>query len=196
MDNTPALPPLVFNRSFIQTFLLEKPPCFALGLLEEDGKQCGVFALSLASPLPEAVSSQGFNFGHNLIGTHQFEVIHLSFEVYGFQTYHALINPNNPTVQVVLRQMIETGDYFFLALNQDHDGAILFRSDLGSNTMSYLTENYERLQQSTTTDEQYLQANIAFLKDLHPDGPLLRWVCGDTLDYLDLTTDRLEMRQT
>ena len=34
-------------------------------------------------------------FGHSLLGTAAYEVIHFAFMFYGFVTYNVLINPNN-----------------------------------------------------------------------------------------------------
>ena len=112
------LPTLTVNRSFMQAFIAAETPCFALGLVEESGRPCGLIALRPDQEIPAAVTDGGFNFGHSLLGTAAFEVIHFAFEFYGFATYNVLINPNNSLVQAVLEHMIDDGDYFFFSLEE------------------------------------------------------------------------------
>jgi hypothetical protein len=45
----------------------------------------------------------------------------------------------------------------------------------------------------TTTEAQYHRALTSFADNPEPEGILLHWVCRDNIDYLDLTTDRLEL---
>ena len=46
---------------------------------------------------------------------------------------------------------------------------------------------------ATTTEDQYRRAVEAFSRRPDPPGLVLNWVCRDELDYLDLTTDRLDL---
>jgi hypothetical protein len=48
-----------------------------------------------AEVIPPEISGLGFNFGHALLGTTEFEVIQFVFHFYGFETYNNLVNPNN-----------------------------------------------------------------------------------------------------
>jgi hypothetical protein len=48
-----------------------------------------------AEVIPPEISGLGFNFGHALLGTTEFEVIQFVFHFYGFETYNMLVNPNN-----------------------------------------------------------------------------------------------------
>ena len=57
----------------------------------------------------------GFRFGHSLLGTREYEVLHFAFAFYGFEAYNVLVNPNNPLVQTVLTTMVDSRDYFFLS---------------------------------------------------------------------------------
>jgi hypothetical protein len=61
-------------------------------------------------------------------------VVHFVFEFYGFATYSVLINPNDIVARLVLNTMIETGDYFFFALDSDR-GTTAFRSDIAPNNL-------------------------------------------------------------
>jgi hypothetical protein len=69
-------------------------------------------ALRPAEVIPPEISGLGFNFGHALLGTTEFEVIQFVFHFYGFETYNMLVNPNNRLVKKVLMRMVESGDCF------------------------------------------------------------------------------------
>ncbi len=195
-SNPPDLPSLTVNRSFIEEFIAAQKPCCALGLTEVQNRQCAFIALRTETAIPYHVTDDGFSLGHTLIGNSKFEVIHFGFEFYNFQTYNVLINPNNPIAKIVLRSMIESGDYFFFTLDESNGSVTAFRSEIGNDTLLYLTKNWGRIQQSTTTTNQYLEALIHFVQDPIVPGPLLHWVCKDNINYLDLTQDRLEMKPT
>ena len=89
----PFLPKLTMNGQFIRDFIAAESPCFALGLVEERKQQCGFLALRPAGVIPPEISGLGFNFGHALLGTTEFEVIQFVFHFYGFETYNMLVNP-------------------------------------------------------------------------------------------------------
>jgi len=90
----------------------------------------------------------------------------------------------------VLSTMVETGDYFFFALDSDR-GATAFRSEIGAGNLAGLKTNMSRIQGSTTTDAQYRKAVSQFERRPEPPGTLLNWVCRDKTEYLDLAQDRL-----
>ena len=185
------LPVLTVNRSFLYEFMDAETPCAALGLVEENGRQSGLVALHLNEDVPPEVMARGVRFGHSLLGGDAFEVIHFAFEFYGFRTWNLLINPNNPLVQAVLQRMLEDEDYFFFTLSTD-GRATTFRSQVGQDLL-YVKANLPRLQASTTTETQYDLACLSFAGDPRPPGALLNWVCRDKTEYLDLSTDRLEL---
>jgi len=188
----PVRPALVVNRLFMQEFLAAEPPCFALGMVEERQRLCGMLALRLDQEMPAAIADGGFEFGHALFGNTTFAVLHLVFAFLGFQTYNVLINPNNPLVQAVLRTMLDDGDYFFFALNaQGHVTA--FRAGIGVEGLAVMRANRVRLQQATTTGEHYQQALTSFAAHPDPAGILLQWVCRDTVASVDLTTNRMAL---
>ena len=187
------LPTLTVNRSFMSAFIAAEAPCFAMGLVEEQGRPCGLLAMRPEAAIPDDVSDGGFNFGHPLYGGRAFEVIHFGFEFYGFGTYNVLVNPNNPLVQSVLERMIEDEDYFFFALDaRGHVTA--FRAEIGQDRLSQVKANLARIQGSGTTALQYDLAVSAFAEQPQPPGIMLNWVCWDRLDYLDLRHDRLDLK--
>ena len=186
------LPRLTVNRRFMSEFIAADPPCFALGMVEERQRQYGLLALRPGKIIPPEITNAGFRFGHSLLGTSRYEVIHFAFEFYGFETYNVLVNPNNPLVQTVLTTMVESGDYFFFELNAN-GSVTTFRSEIGQDNLAGLTANLARIRRSTTTEAQYRKAVAAFEKNPQPAGVMLQWVCQDDVEYLDLTKDRLEL---
>jgi len=84
----PFLPRLTMNGQFIRDFIAAESPCFALGLVEERKRQCGFLALRPDEVIPPEIFAVGFNFGHALLGTAEFEVIQFVFQFYGFETYN------------------------------------------------------------------------------------------------------------
>ncbi len=117
--------------------------------------------------------------------------MHLVFEFYGFATYHALLNPSHCLTMTVLNAMVQSGDYFFFALDS-RQSTTAFRSELGEGNLQSLQDYLPRLRHSTTTDAQYERAVSSFRKTPEPPGPLLRWVCRNS-EHLNLTKDRLEL---
>src|SRR5712692_12024377 len=80
----------------------------------------------------------------------------------------------------------------FFALNaQGHVTA--FRADIGSDGLAILRANRARLQQATTTEEQYQQALTSFAAHPDPAGILLQWVCRENVASVDLTTNRMTL---
>jgi len=184
------LPKLTVNRRFMSEFIAEDTPCLALGLVEVEDKQCALVALRLEEAIPRDVSAAGFRFGHSLLGTSRWEVVHFGFEFYGFETYNALINPSDPVEWSVLETMVRTGDYFFFAFDSDCS-TTAFRSDIGTTNLAGLEANMSRIQGSTTSEAQYRVAVSQFKKHPEPPGTLLTWVCRGDTDYLDLALDPL-----
>jgi hypothetical protein len=188
----PMLSALTVNRSFMHAFIEASAPCFALGLVEEQGRPYGFLALRPEEDIPPELSASGFRFGHSLYGSSRFEVRHLAFEFDGFQAYNVLLNPSNALVRTVLDIMVEGGDYFFFALSESGHVAA-FRTQIGQETLSQVRANLCRIRQSTTTESQYELARCAFEENPESQGVLLHWVCRDNIDYLDLSEDRLDL---
>jgi hypothetical protein len=124
----------------------EESPCFALGLVEERKQPCGFLALRPAEVIPPEISGLGFNFGHALLGTTEFEVIQFVFHFYGFETYNMLVNPNNRLVKTVLMRMVESGDYFFFAISCNQS-VTAFRSEIGPKNLAGLSTNLRQIQE-------------------------------------------------
>lgn len=190
-----ALPPLTVNRLFMQALLKADAPCCGLGLVEVDGRQCGFLALRSGEHIPNEITNGGFNLGHSLYGGSFYEAIHFAFEFYNFQRYHVLVNPNNPVVKTVLQTMLESGDYFFFAIDERFGSVTAFRAELGYDVLLNIKTNWDLIQQSTTTEPQYDLLLKRFANDsTYPPGKFLTWVCRDDLSYLDLSTHRWELK--
>jgi hypothetical protein len=188
----PLLPRLVVNSRFIDEFISAEAPCFALGLVEERKQTCGFLALRPRIVIPEEYTRTGFRFGHSLLGNADFVVVHFAFHFYNYDTFNVLVNPNNPVVQTVLNRMLETGDYFFFAV--DPKGSVTtFRSELGQDDLAGLKTNLPLIKNAKTTDAQYRKAVALFEKNPDPPGRMLNWVCRDDTDYLDLSRHREEL---
>ena len=193
MNNvSPLLPKLVVNGQFMRDFMTAATPCCALSVIEDRKQQSGLLALRLDDVIPREVADWGFRFGHSLLGTARFEVVHFAFEFYGFKTYNVLLNPNNPLVQAVLSMMLSSGGYFFFVLNSD-TSVTAFREAFAEDMLGSLMMNLPRIQHSQTTDAEYRQAVAHFSQHPYPQGQMLDWVCCDDAGYLDLSRDRLEL---
>ena len=165
-----------------------------LGMVEIGASSSALIALRFNQPIPRSVTAGGFAFGHTLLGSTSWEVVHLSFRFYGFATYNALVNPSNPAARSVLTAMVQTGTCFIFALDS-HRSTTAFRSDLRADTLFGLRGNMARIQASTTTDAQYRSALELFASDANPPGLLLDWVCRDQNSALDRVEDRLALRR-
>jgi hypothetical protein len=163
-------------------------------MIEERKQKLGLLALRPGEVIPHEVMERGFNFGHALLGNDQYQIVQFAFDFYGFATYNVLLNPNNPLVRAVLDSMIDSGEYFFLAIGPNDD-VTAFRSEIGQGQLTGLKDNRTLIHRSTTNDVQYQNAVRLFQKHPFPPGRLLTWVCRNT-GYLDLSTDRLEMTPT
>lgn len=195
MDNASYnLSNLTVNRSFMQLLLASDTPCCGLGLVEVDQQKCGFIALRPGDIIPPASLAQGFRLGHSLYGSGQFEVLHFSFEFYDFGVYHVLVNPSNNAVRVVLETMIEGGDYFFFSIEENSGSVTAFRNEIDTEVLGNIKLNWPRIQASNTTTRQHLEALTTFIQDpIYPIGKLMHWVSLDSLSYLDLRVDRLDL---
>lgn len=186
------LPTLKLNRSFVKDLMAAQPPCFAMGIVEERMSHCAFLALRVPDEIPPAVTAQGFSFGHAVLGTDDFEVLHFGFHFYGFRTYHTLVNPSVPLAKSVLAMMLETGEYFFFALGPS--GAVTaFKAEVGESTPQGIRDHLERIDASITSDIQYQKAVDEFSRNPVPPGPMLTWVCRDNMEYLDLSHSVIEL---
>jgi hypothetical protein len=113
------------------------------------------------------------------------------FEFYGFGTYNALMNPNNPLARAVVTAMVESGDYYFALISDGR--ATTFRSEIAQGNLTVLKSHLPRIRRSQTTEAQYEKAVASFTRNPEPAGTLLRWVCQNDAGYLNLTEDRLEL---
>jgi hypothetical protein len=180
------------NRKFVEALLAERTPCFAMGLVAEGQTRYACLALRPTDDIPHDVTRGGFNFGHSIRGTDEFEVVHFGFEFYGYRIFNALINPGNAIARTILEHMVETKAFFFFAI-QPSGGVIAFKAGIGEYSMNGIGSNLERILHSTTTDAQYDAALAAFSDHPEPVGPMLHWVCRDCEDGLDLSVNVIEL---
>jgi hypothetical protein len=87
-----SLPVLTIHQSLISE-LIAAAPRFAPGMVEAIGHHHDLLARRPGEDIPMAILDQGFHFGHSLLGTAAFEVLHFAFEFYGFKTYNGLLKP-------------------------------------------------------------------------------------------------------
>lgn len=69
-----TLPSLIVNHSFLTDLIQAEKPCCVLGMVEVEEQQCGFVALRPEPMIPPSVTDLGFNFGHTLFGTSEYEV--------------------------------------------------------------------------------------------------------------------------
>jgi hypothetical protein len=174
----------------MQDFMQAELPCCGLGVVEVTGQKMGLVALHLNEVLPRKVADLGFRFGHCLLGTSSYEVIHFAFVFYGWKTYNVLINPNNPVAQEFLALMLGCGEYFFLVINGESD-CFSFRESIAQESGLDIFADLPRIWYSTTTEDDYRKAVAQFSYQPEPAGQMLQWVCRDDPGYLDLKKDRL-----
>ena len=155
---------LIGHGTFMREFISADAPCFALGLEEEGKRRYGFVALRLGKAIPREVPDLGFRLGYSLFGNANFEVVHFAFEFYGFETYNALVNPNNPLARVVLEAMVESGDYFFFSLDSN-ESATASRSEIGQDNLMMLKNNLACIRASTTTRAEYKQSGSVFREE-------------------------------
>ncbi|QLG96616.1 hypothetical protein HZF02_32315 (plasmid) [Pseudomonas yamanorum] len=186
------LPRLTLNRQFVYDLIDADSPCCALGMIEVHGHPFGVLAIRPSDEFPDNTSSEGFELGHSLLGSADYEVVHFAFEFHGATTYNVLVNPRSPLVKAVVANMIQRGHYFILVIRPDN-GVTVFRAGGDSDDLAGLKENLPRILASSTTASLYENAVTRFQKRPYPPGILLTWACRDDPAYLDISSDRLDL---
>lgn len=184
-----SLPTLTTNRQFINDLMDCTAPCCALGFIEENQNTYPMLALRTGASISRTITDQGFNLGHAVLGNDEYEIIQFAFEFYGFGMYSVLLNPSNPQVQMVLRAMLNGGDYFILLIDAE-EHVTTFK---GQDDLSGFRHYVHRLTHSCTSDKHYNKALSAFKNNPEPRGGILNWVCRDNPAHLDLSRNRLEM---
>lgn len=186
------LPRLTANQLLIRDLMTAQAPCFALGYVEERKEKCGFIAIRPEIPIPNQVTQQGMNFGHSVLGTNHYKVLHFGFEFYGHATYHGLVPVGNPIIQAVIETMLETQDYFFFAINPDQT-VTAFRSQFEAHDLAGLRTNQEQFADGSCSLEQYESAVQTFREKPDPPGTVMNWVFRNNWDYLDLKKYPLDL---
>ena len=186
---------LTISRRFIEDFMEQDAPCFALAMIEERGRLFAALVFNPGVALPDGISADGFELGHSVLGGANYEILHFAFGFHGFATYNVLLNPSNALVQSVVRSMVERGGYFILAVSPELR-ATAFRADFGKHDLQGFRDHYQRILHSTTSDACYRKANTQFRRRPSPSGHVLNWVCRDDEKYLEPASDPLELTQS
>lgn len=197
--NSAPLPTLAMNRLLVVDLLSAEAPCFAMGYIEHAHGITGAFILRPDLDIPDGVTEKGFNFGHSLMSIGDSPLLHFAFEFYDHVTYSGLVNPANPLVQDVVKTMIDTGDYFFFAIDPQQK-ITAFSSEFNVNDMAGLGTNFTTLEifdalgfASQCTPEQYETAATKYAKAPQPEGRFVSWVCRDNPEYLDMKRERIDL---
>lgn len=191
-DVRQLLPKLALNRDFIDEFMTQPEACCALGVIEERRRVLPLIAIRPHCPLPLAVTEQGFTFGHSVLGTSAYEVVHFAFTFRNVGNFNVLLNPSDPIVRDVLARMVKLGAFFVLAIDP-RNAVTAFLADVGEVNLTGLIDHQPRLANSATTEAQYNYALAQFRIRPEPSGVVLDWVCRGDLGHLDLSKPRLEL---
>jgi len=163
-----------------------------MGYVEARKEKCSFIAVRPESPIPNQVTQKGMNFGHSVLGTSQFKVLHFGFEFYGNATYYGLVPVGNPIIQAVISTMLDTQDYFLFAINPDQT-VTAFRSQFEAPDLVGLRTNQEQFGEDSCSSEQYERAVETFTKKPDPPVIVMNWVCSNNWDYLDLKKYPLDL---
>ena len=186
------LPKLTLNRDFIDEFMAQPEACCALGVIEERRHVLPLVAIRPQCSLPLAVTGEGFTFGHSVLGTSAYEVVHFAFTFRNVGNFNVLLNPSDPIVGDVLTRMVDLGSFFVLSIDPAN-AVTAFLADVGEVNLAGLIDHQPRLARSSTTEAQYDDALAQFRSRPEPPGVMLDWVCRGDLGYLDLTGVRLDL---
>jgi hypothetical protein len=164
-----------------------KPPCFAMGIAEEDGHRSGFFILRPETPIPPEVTQRGMRFGHATRGSLETPMFQFVFEFYDYAAYSGLVPVNNAIVQAVIPTMIENADYLFFVISQDNI-ATLFRASFTAADFVGMKTNWSRFKDVKFPLERYERAVCRMGRDPDPPGSrFIEWVCRENPDYLNIS---------
>ena len=69
----------------------------------------------------------------------------------------------------------------------------MLRAKISEGDLAGLKTNFPQIKEAQTTDTQYQKALSTFSKNPEPSAEPMNWVCRDDIDYLDLTSNRLDL---
>lgn len=186
------LPPLTFNKKFIEQFVAENLPCAALGIVETRGQQTGFLAIKTEKPLSDATTQNGFDLGTELLGKKDLIVLlHLILNFDSENIFDVLLNLNAPVTKRVLQLWEKTGNYFFFAFSDT--GFTAFNQNISD---VWFQESYfEIMEKAKNTNSQYEDSvEIIKRKNDMMHGKYLGMVFQENLDFLDLNGNRFEVK--
>jgi hypothetical protein len=182
------LPPLTFNKLFLESFVDEEAPCAALGIVEIRKQEEGFIALKAEKDIGDY--QQGFELGTQLLGGSGFAMLHLVFNFRDSNVYDVLLNLGEPATKRVLHAWRETEDYFFFVFKDG--GLTAFHNSIGGEWHEY---NYFGVMEgSSSSDSQYDQGIQAFHRKKMWRGTYLDLNYQSNTDFIDLTENRFEAR--
>lgn len=185
----------VVNLDFMAEFQKSAAPCFALGIVEIDDHPTPVLAIKTKQPLPADVLSGEFEFGHALHGTTDTMLLQFTFQFYGHSGYQTLLNPANPMVQSVISTLVTSGQSVVLISTPGKPNS-LFRAGVDHENLAGMREVLAAMPSVTTTDGRYERQVRVFKRNEASSGTMLKWVCRDNLDYLDVQKNPYMMDPT
>ncbi len=184
------LPPMIFNRYFIENFVQEKPPCAALGIVETKGQEKGFIAIKTENDMGD--HQGGFDLGTQLLGSDDFAMLHLILNFNQDNIYDILLNLNSDVTKRVLKVWEKTGDYFFFVFNDG--GLIAFSQEIGQGWYDY--NYFEKIEKAKNSTSRYDGAVQAFKRNKMQHGIFLNLSFQNNTDFLDLKEQRFEVKSS
>jgi hypothetical protein len=178
--------PLIVSALLVRDVMQATPPCFAMGLAEEDGHRSAFFIMRPETPIPLEVAKQGMQFGHSaVVDAIEAPMFRFVFEFYDYAVYSGLVPVNDAVVQAVVPTMIENADYLFFTITPDNV-ATLFRASFTAADFIEMKTNWARFKNAKYPAERYERAVYKMCKNPDPSGSrFIKWVCRENPGYLN-----------
>lgn len=185
------LPPMAFDKKFISSFVSEKRPCAALGIVEIAGQQKGFLAFKPDNNFSESTGQNGFDLGSELLGNDNFATLHLILNFDNTHVYDVFLNLNSPVVKKVLKVWEKTGDHFFFAFRENAFTA--FDQTIGEPW--YKDSYFKMAEKATNTLSKYEEVVGSIKNSDMVHGTYIDLVFQDEIEFLDLK-DRFEIKSS
>ena len=185
------LPSLIFNGTFLESFVNETPSCAALGIVEIRGEKKGFLAIN-TEPLADSTTQNGFDLGIQFLGKTDFLTLHLILNFNQDCIFDVLLNLNAEVSKSVLRLWEQTGDYFFFLINNG-GGLTAFSQDISS--AWYDNKYFDIIAKAKNSKSQYDKAVKDFKNKNMGHGMFLDYIYQNNIEYLDLEENRFEVKR-
>ena len=191
---TTILPPLFFNKSFLQCFVHSEPPSAALGLVEIRGLKKGFLAIKITDSIEDDVTANDFDLGTQLLGNDDFAMLHLILNFSQRHVFDVVVDLGSSVSKRVLAAWKEQQDYFFFLFTQ-HGGLTAFSQELGPAWNEY--DYFGYAERAKNSQSRYLSAVASFTSKDMAHGTLLEIILQNEEELLVLDTDqRFEVRRS